>query len=194
MKNILMINGHEHYVYSPGKLNAAMQELAIATLEEKGYTVQTTVVQNGYNAQEELDKHVWADCLIVQSPVNWMMVPWSLKKYFDEVFTAGMGAILCKNDGRTADKPKQGYGTGGLLTGKKYALSLTFNAPLEAFDNPNEYLFQGKSVDDLFFPVHMNYRFFGMEALPTFAAFDVMKNPTIESDFQRYQKFLNEHF
>lgn len=194
MKNILMINGHEHYVYSPGKLNATMQERAIKTLEEKGYTVKTTVVQNGYNVQEELDKHVWADCLIVQSPVNWMMVPWSLKKYFDEVFTAGMGGILCKNDGRTADKPKQGYGTGGLLTGKKYALSLTFNAPLEAFDNPNEYLFQGKSVDDLFFPVHMNYRFFGMEALPTFAAFDVMKNPTIESDFQRYQKFLNEHF
>ncbi len=84
MKNILIINGHEHYVYSPGKLNEAMQNLAINTLTEKGYNVQTTVVQNGYNVQEELDKHVWADCIIIQSPVNWMMVPWMLKKYFDE--------------------------------------------------------------------------------------------------------------
>ena len=194
MKNILIINGHEHYVYSPGKLNEAMQNLAMNTLTEKGYNVQTTVVQNGYNVQEELDKHVWADCIIIQSPVNWMMVPWTLKKYFDEVFTAGMGGILCQNDGRVPEAPKRNYGTGGVLTSKKYMLSLTFNAPEEAFNNPDEYLFRGKSVDDLFFPVHMNYRFFGMEALPTFAAFDVMKNPAIEADFERYKAELNKYF
>ena len=46
------------------------------------------------------------------------------------------------------------------LLEKKYMLSLTFNAPKEAFNNVNEYLFQGKNVDDLFFPMHMNFRFF----------------------------------
>lgn len=194
MKNLLIINGHQYYEYSKGTLNQAFQNSAEKILNNKGYNIKTTVVQNGYQQEEELQKHLWADYIIMQSPVNWMMIPWSLKKYFDEVFTAGMSGILCKNDGRTAENPKQNYGTAGQLVGKKYMLSLTFNAPKEAFDNPNEYLFGGKSVDDLFFPVHMNYRFFGMEALPTFSAFDVMKNPTIEEDFKRFEKHLNVNF
>jgi modulator of drug activity B len=44
-------------------------------------------------------------------------------------------------------------------------LSLTFNAPKEAFDGPDQYLFQGRSVDDLLLPMHMNFRFFGTQPL-----------------------------
>ena len=73
-------------------------------------------------------------------------------------------------------------------------VSLTFNAPMEAFDDSNEYLFQGKSVDDLIFPIHMNFRFFAMEAMETFACFDVMKNAAIESDFKRFEDHLHKHF
>jgi modulator of drug activity B len=73
-------------------------------------------------------------------------------------------------------------------------LSLTFNAPKEAFDDESEYLFQGKSVDDLFFPMHMNLRFFGMTPLPTFASFDVMKNADIENDFQRFSTHIQKTF
>ena len=73
-------------------------------------------------------------------------------------------------------------------------LSLTFNAPAEAFNAPDEYLFQGKSVDDLFFPAHMNFRFFGMEPMKTFACHDVMKNPEIERDFERLEDHLNDQF
>lgn len=80
------------------------------------------------------------------------------------------------------------------LTGKKYMFSLTFNAPAESFNDENEYLFQGKSVDDLFFPMHANFRFFGMEAMETFASFDVMKNPNIERDLERFEAHIKEHF
>ena len=73
-------------------------------------------------------------------------------------------------------------------------LSLAFNAPKEAFDDENEYLFAGKSVDDLLFPQHMNFRFFGMRPLPTFACHDVMKNPEVEEDLKRFEAHLNEHF
>ena len=48
-------------------------------------------------------------------------------------------------------------------------LSLTFNAPSAAFDDEGQYLFRGKGVDDLLFPMHMNFRFFGMEPLESFA-------------------------
>ncbi len=194
MKNILIINAHQHYPFSEGALNKALAEKADELLKDKGYNIKTTVSQDEYDVGEELEKHKWADVVIVQSPVNWMGVPWSFKKYMDEVYSAGMGGDLCNGDGRTRENPKSGYGSGGTLAGKKYMLSLTFNAPEEAFNAPDEYLFQGKSVDDLWFPMHMNFRFFAMEPLPTFACYDVMKNPDIENDFKRFEAHLNENF
>ena len=102
----------------------------------------------------------------------------------DEVYSAGMGGALCDGDGRSRSAPEKHYGSGGTLSGKKYMLSLTFNAPLESFDNKDQFLFLGASVDDLWLPMHMNFRFFGLEGLPTFVCYNVMKSPTIEEDFE----------
>lgn len=193
MKKALIINAHQEYPFAKGELNKTLAQKIGSYLEEKGYEIKTTTMKDNYDIDEEVDKHVWADLVILQSPVNWMGVPWSFKKYMDEVYTAGMFGKLCQNDGRTADKPKENYGAGGLLNDSKYMLSLTFNAPEESFNNKDEYLFQGKSVDDLFFPQHMNFRFFGMQALPTFVCYDVMKNADIENDFNRLEKHLQEN-
>lgn len=194
MKNALIINAHQYYPFSEGKLNGAATEKIASFLEKKGFNLKSTDMKSKWNVDEELSKHQWADVIILQSPVNWMGVPWSFKKYMDEVYSAGMQGQLCNGDGRTSESPKKSYGSGGTLVGKKYMLSLTFNAPEEAFNSPDEYLFEGKSVDDLFFPMHMNFRFFGMEPLPTFAFYDVMKNPDIENDFERLQSHLKEIF
>ena len=72
----------------------------------------------------------------------------------------------------------------GPLTGKRYLMSLTFNAPEGSFNNPNQAFFGGRGLDDLFLPMHLNFQFFGMEAMETFACYDVMKNPSIEKDFE----------
>ena len=112
----------------------------------------------------------------------------------DEVYTAGMFGKLCNNDGRSSESPKKNYGTGGNLTNTKYMLSLTFNAPKESVDDENEYLFAGISVDDLLFPLHMYFKFFGMQPLPTFACHDVMKNAEIEKDFLQFEAHLNKYF
>jgi modulator of drug activity B len=143
---------------------------------------------------EEVEKHLWADVVIVQMPVYWMGAPWAFKKYVDEVYSKGTSGQFCHGDGRSTMKPKENYGGGGLLQSKKYMLSLTFNAPKEAFENPDEYLFQGKSVDDLFFPQHMCFRFFGMNKISTFVCHDVMKNSEIESDLMRLEKHIDQHF
>ena len=161
-------------------------------LSAKGHEIRIVKSDGELDVAEQLDNHSWADIMILQTPVNWMGVPWTFKKYMDEVYTAGMGGELCNGDGRSSQAPKENYGTGGTLQGKKYMLSLTFNAPEEAFNNESEYLFQGKSVDDLFFPMHMNYRFFGMEALPTFACYDVMKDAQVENDLVRFEQHLNQ--
>ncbi len=193
MSNVLIINAHHHYTFAEGKLNATLVQMADELLTAKGHQTRIVEVDKGWDVDQELENHQWADIVILQTPVNWMGVPWTFKKYMDEVYTAGMGGALCNGDGRTEEAPKANYGTGGTLAGKKYLISLTFNAPKESFDDPNEYLFQGKSVDDLLFPIHMNFRFFAMEPLETFACYDVMKNPQVENDFQRFSQHLEAH-
>lgn len=194
MNNVFIINAHEYYPVSEGKLNQALVERAKSFCESRGMNVRTINMQDAYNVQEEVENHLWADVVILQCPVNWMGVPWSFKKYMDEVYSAGIMGQLCDGDGRSSAAPKKNYGGGGKLKGKKYMMSLTFNAPEEAFNNPDEYLFQGKSVDDLFFPTHMNFRFFAMEPLETFVCHDVMKNPNIDNDFKRFEAHLNKVF
>ncbi len=194
MSNMFIINAHEYYPFSEGKLNRTLAEKAAEILLANGHEVKTTTMKDDYDIAAELDKHQWADVILLQTPVNWMGVPWSFKKYMDTVYSAGMGGALCDGDGRTRSEPSKQYGSGGTLTGKKYMLSLTFNAPKDAFDDPDQYLFQGKAVDDLLFPMHMNFRFFGMKAIATFACHDVMKNPDIDNDLVRFEAHLNEHF
>jgi modulator of drug activity B len=194
MKKVLIINAHQYYPFSEGKLNQALIDKMDTLLKSKGYEVKHSNVMHEYNPASEVEKHLWADAVIMQSPVNWMGLPWMAKKYIDEVYSTGMMGQLCSGDGRTTEAPKKNYGGGGLLQNTKYMLSLTFNAPSEAFNDPSEYLFQGKSVDDLWLPQHMNFRFFGMKPLATFVCFDVMKNPTIEADFKRLEEHLNKIF
>ncbi|NKC21306.1 NAD(P)H-dependent oxidoreductase [Pseudoalteromonas galatheae] len=193
LKNVLIINGHQYYPFSEGKLNAALIDKVITMLEDKGYNTRVVTMRDGYDVEEQLALHQWADIVFLQTPINWMGVPWSFKKYMDEVYTAGMGGALCVGDGRTEEAPKKNYGMGGTLTNTKYMMSLTFNAPEEAFNDPDEF-FDGKSVDDLMFPMHMNFKFFGMKPMETFACFDVMKNSDVENDFKRFEAHINKHF
>ncbi len=193
MKKAFIINGHQYYPFSEGKLNAALVEKATGILEHKGYEVKITTMNDEYNTDEEIEKHLWADLVFLQTPVNWMGVTWSFKKYMDEVYTAGMFGKLCNGDGRSSKTPKENYGSGGCLSDTAYMMSLTFNAPMEAFNNDDEYLFAGKSVDDLLFPQHMNFKFFGMQPLPTFSCHDVRKNPEIEKDMKRFEAHLHKY-
>lgn len=193
MKNILIINGHEVTPYSKGELTGTLINNAKTLLTENGNTVEVVNVVDGYDVAEQLKKLVWADTIVVQMPLFWMNTPSSLKKYIDDVFTAGMDGTLCNFDGRTSEAPKANYGTGGTQTNTKYMISITCNAPKEAFNNEKEYLFQGKGLDDLLFPTHLSFRFFGMQQLPSFACYDVVKNPGIENDLKRFDNHIKTH-
>ena len=194
MPKAFIINAHQPSDFSSGRLNRSLVEKANSLLEQKGYELRNRDMLEDWDTSEELRSHQWADVILLQTPVNWMGVPWRFKQYMDDVYSAGMAGQLCDGDGRTRSDPAKQYGSGGTLSGKKYMLSLTFNAPLAAFDDKDQYLLRGKSVDDLFFPMHMNFRFFGMEPLETFACYDVLKNPDIENDFRRFEEHIARNF
>ena len=71
-----MINAHQRYEgFADGKLNQTLIDAAKDLLSGIGYEIKTTNVENGYDIPEELEKHKWADVVIVQTPVYWMSVP-----------------------------------------------------------------------------------------------------------------------
>ncbi len=188
MKNILLLNGGKQFAHSDGRYNATLHDAAVAFLDRAGFDVKTTFIDGGYDAEDEVQKILWADLVIYQMPGWWMGAPWTVKKYLDEVFTAGHGSLYA-NDGRTRSDASQKYGSGGLIQGKQYMLSLTWNAPQQAFDDPTDF-FEAKGVDAVYFPFHKANQFLGMSALPTFLCTDVMKMPDIERDVARYEQHL----
>lgn len=192
MKNVLLINAHQFYDgVSPGKLNKTMAGVIEEEMEKRGYAVQSTYIEQGYDIDAEVQKHVWADIIILQSPVYWFGMPWIHKKYIDEIFTAGLvQQNLLVDDGRTREDPSKQYGTGGKMQGKKYMMSLTWNAPKESFGNQEQVLFEGKTVDDIFVSHTASYKFCGAEIVPSFSCFNVVKAPDIAGDIEQLRKHL----
>ena len=134
----------------------------------------------------------WANVLIWQMPVWWMGPPWQVKKYVDEVFI-GSNDVLFTGDGRSRKDPSKKYGSGGISQDKKYMISTTWNAPIEAFTDPNGF-FEGKGVDAVFMPFHKANQFLGMKPLPSIMFNDVMKNFNLEKIFADLHAHLDKVF
>ncbi|ASY75679.1 NAD(P)H-dependent oxidoreductase [Pectobacterium polaris] len=191
MQNILLINAGKSFAHSKGELNQTLTDVAANFLRDKGHDVRVTIVDNGYDIEQEIQNYLWADTIIYQMPGWWMDTPWILKKYIDEVFTAGHGSLYA-SDGRSRSDASKKYGSGGLLQGRKYMLSLTWNAPLEAFNDPEQF-FHGVGVDGVYLPFHKANQFIGLSLLPTFICNDVMKEPDVPTYLANYRQHLDEH-
>ncbi|QYM92583.1 NAD(P)H-dependent oxidoreductase [Dickeya zeae] len=192
MQNVLIINAGKAFGHSKGELNRTLTDVAATFLRDKGRQVRVTTVDEGYDIEQEVQNILWADTIIYQMPGWWMGAPWTLKKYIDEVFTAGHGSLY-DSDGRTRADASKKYGSGGLLQGKHYLLSLTWNAPLEAFTDPDQF-FHGVGVDGVYLPFHKANQFIGLSPLPTFICNDVIKQPDVERDIASYRAHLDQVF
>ena len=190
--NILLIDGGKAFAHSAGRLNHTLHQIARDTLSALGHQVRETVIDDGYDIQQEVEKFQWMDAVIWQMPGWWMHEPWTVKKYIDEVFTTGAGTLYT-SDGRHRVSPTEGYGTGGLLQGRLHMLSLTWNAPREAFTREGDF-FEGLGVDALYMHFHKAHEFMGTTQLPTFICYDVIKNPQVEQYLADYTAHLNEVF
>ncbi|MCT9979264.1 NAD(P)H-dependent oxidoreductase [Acinetobacter sp. I-MWF] len=192
MSNILIVNGAKQFAHSNGELNDTLTALGEEVLSDLGHRVKVTRTDANYDAQEEVEKYLWADVVIYQMPGWWMGAPWTMKKYIDDVFTTGYGSLYA-NDGRSRSDAAKKYGSGGLIQGKKYMLSLTWNAPLQAFDDPEQF-FHGVGVDGVYLPFHKANQFLGMQSLETFIVNDVIKAPQIAQYEQAYRQHLQQLF
>ena len=192
MLNILIINGAKKFAHSNGELNDTLTILAQEVLVELGHTVQISRADSNYDIQEEIQKYIWADVVIYQVPGWWMGAPWTVKKYIDDIFTEGHGTLYA-SDGRSRSDTSKKYGSGGLIHDKKYMLSLTWNAPKEAFTQVDQF-FEGVGVDGVYLPFHKANQFLGMQGLNTFIVHDVIKMPNVEQYESEYRQHLIDIF
>ncbi|MBE3609095.1 NAD(P)H-dependent oxidoreductase [Campylobacter californiensis] len=189
---ILLINGGKKFGHSEGRLNQTLHEAAKEHLSAMGHEIKECVIDAGYNIEEEIEKFLWMDVVIWQMPGWWMGEPWIVKKYMDDVFTAGHGKLYA-SDGRHRTAPTNDYGTGGLLNGKKHMLSLTWNAPIEAFTDKNEF-FEGVGVDGVYLHFRKANEFLGIKPLASFICNDVIKMPDVPKFINDYKSHLSKIF
>ncbi|MDB5127758.1 NAD(P)H-dependent oxidoreductase [Mucilaginibacter sp.] len=195
MKNIFVINGGQVFGHSGGKFNKTLLDTTIAYFSDKdGFEVRSTDVNHVYDSKQEVENYKWADVIIYHTPVWWFQLPHGFKKYIDEVFTEGHQNGIYHSDGRSSANPAINYGTGGMLHGKKYLLTSSWNAPKEAFTLPGEF-FNERTVDEgALFGFHRMNAFTGMQPLESIHFHDVEKNADIPTDLQRYINHLDKLF
>ncbi|APW65580.1 MULTISPECIES: NAD(P)H-dependent oxidoreductase [Arcobacteraceae] len=192
MKNVLIINGHQYYdVVALGELTKKYVNKADEFLKNNNFEVKHTHIEKGYDIEEEGKKFKWADYIILQFPVYWMGLPWITKKYFDEVLVQG---VQYANDGRSRTDASKTYGSGGLLQGKKYMLSLTYNCPFCEFDNKNGF-FDGLSLDQAHISTHKIFQFCGLKPLKTYSVHDIFKDDLdINLELKKFTNILQTNF
>ncbi|HIU84479.1 MAG TPA: NAD(P)H-dependent oxidoreductase [Candidatus Aphodousia gallistercoris] len=190
MSTIFIINAGIKAAGKNGTLNAAMVEIAREVFRELGHSVTLTDLNEEWHLEQELDKLLAADAVLLQTPIWAMGVPWPMKRYIDTVWTHPK---VCGTDGRTRSDPKKLYGSGGFLLGKRYMLSTTWNAPSSALNTPGHF-FDARGLEEVLLPLHKQFQYMGIAPMPSFAVHDVYKNPTIGEDLQKWRAHLKENF
>lgn len=192
---IFVINGGQVFGHSGGRFNKTIFDTTRQFFSNQpGFEIRSTDINDDYDPAEEVENYGWADVIIYHTPIWWFQVPHGLKKYIDVVFTAGHQKGIYHSDGRSAINPSINYGTGGMLHGKKYMVTSSWNAPAAAFTLPGEF-FNQRSVDDgPLFGFHRMNAFTGMKPLESIHFHDVEKNADIQKDLNRYQGHLDMLF
>jgi len=195
MTKIFIINGGQKFGHSGGRFNETIADATADFFSSlPGFEVKTTNINHDYDPQAEVEKYVWADVVIYHTPIWWFQLPHEFKKYIDVVFTEGHKKGIYISDGRKADNPTRNYGTGGMLHGRKYMVTSSWNAPKEAFTLPEEFFMETSVDDGVLFGFHRMNAFTGMERIDGIHFHDVEKNADMMSALKLHQEHLTQNF
>lgn len=191
MKNIFIINGGQRFAHSGGAFNTTLTEWTSDFLLANKLEIRVTNINDDFVDIDEVENFKWADLIIYNTPIWWFQLPNRMKKYIDEVFTAGHQNGIYHSDGRSRKNPAINYGTGGLMQGKKYMVNSTWNAPDTAFTLPGEFFNQTSVDDGVLFGFHRMNAFAGIEKIQGFHFHDLEKNATPERINNYKNAYLN---
>ena len=195
MKNILIINGWHEFAISRGNFNKSLFEISVSHFSNDTlFKLKTTEINEAYLLSEELEKFIWSDLIIYHAPIWWFGIPYNFKKYLDEVLTFGYGKGMWISDGRKPEHPEINYGTGGLLHGKQYILTTSWNAPKGAFTIPGEFFNLISPDQGPLSGFHGMNRYLGVNLHTSLQFHDVEKNADTAAQLSEYHYFLKNNF
>ena len=123
MKNILIVSGHTDLNNSVAN-KKILQELSKRLPNAEIDYLSELYSDYKIDVEQEQNKLLKADIIVLQYPVFWYSMPSLLEKWMEETFKHGFSH----------------GGTGNKLKGKKIIISLTTGAPEEVYENIDEFL------------------------------------------------------
>ena len=188
--NVFIINGGQTFAHSGGMFNNTLTGWTVEVMKEKGFAYRVTNINDAFDPLAEVENFKWADVIIYHTPIWWFQLPNGMKRYIDEVFTAGHDNGIYRNDGRSRKNPDVNYGTGGLMQGKRYMVTTSWNAPQTAFTLEGEF-FDRHTVDEGgLFGFHKMNQFVGMTRIEGFHFHDLEKNATPERIAEYHKAYV----
>ena len=188
--NVFIINGGQTFAHSGGMFNNTLTGWTVEVIKEKGFAYRVTNINDAFDPMAEVENFKWADIIIYHTPIWWFQLPNGMKRYIDEVFTAGHNNGIYRNDGRSRKNPDVNYGTGGLMQGTRYLVTTSWNAPQTAFTLEGEF-FDRHTVDEgVLFGFHKMNRFVGMTRIEGFHFHDLEKNATPERIAEYHKTYV----
>ena len=188
--NVFIINGGQTFAHSGGMFNNTLTGWTVEVMKEKGFAYRVTNINDAFDPLAEVENFKWADVIIYHTPIWWFQLPNGMKRYIDEVFTAGQDNGIYRNDGRSRKNPDVNYGTGGLMQGKRYMVTTSWNAPQTAFTLEGEF-FDRHTVDEgVLFGFHKMNQFVGMTRIEGFHFHDLEKNATPERIAEYHKAYV----
>ena len=188
--NVFIINRGQTFAHSGGMFNNTLTGWTVEVMKEKGFAYRVTNINDAFDPLAEVENFKWADVIIYHTPIWWFQLPNGMKRYIDEVFTAGHDNGIYRNDGRSRKNPDVNYGTGGLMQGKRYMVTTSWNAPQTAFTLEGEF-FDRHTVDEgVLFGFHKMNQFVGMTRIEGFHFHDLEKNATPERIAEYHKAYV----
>ena len=188
--NVFITNGGQTFAHSGGMFNNTLTGWTVEVMKEKGFAYRVTNINDAFDPLAEVENFKWADVIIYHTPIWWFQLPNGMKRYIDEVFTAGHDNGIYRNDGRSRKNPDVNYGTGGLMQGKRYMVTTSWNAPQTAFTLEGEF-FDRHTVDEgVLFGFHKMNQFVGMTRIEGFHFHDLEKNATPERIAEYHKAYV----
>ena len=188
--NVFIINGGQTFAHSGGMFNNTLTGWTVEVMKEKGFAYRVTNINDAFDPLAEVENFKWADVIIYHTPIWWFQLPNGMKRYIDEVFTAGHDNGIYRNDGRSRKNPDVNYGTGGLMQGKRYMVTPSWTAPQTAFPLEGEF-FDRHTVDEgVLFGFHKMNQFVGMTRIEGFHFHDLEKNATPERIAEYHKAYV----
>lgn len=188
--NVFIINGGQTFAHSGGMFNNTLTGWTVEVMKEKGFAYRVTNINDAFDPLAEVENFKWADVIIYHTPIWWFQLPNGMKRYIDEVFTAGHDNGIYRNDGRSRKNPDVNYGTGGLMQGKRYMVTTSWNAPQTAFTLEGEFFDRHTLDEGVLFGFHKMNQFVGMTRIEGFHFHDLEKNATPERIAEYHKAYV----